>query len=165
MPADTPMVSLEDKLKALQQIVEKHGDLTAELLVKESNPRNRRGVAHALAPLIEWDDSKAAHQHRVYLARRIISSARPVLVERGGLRVRAPYYVRDPEKPSGQQGYRDVLAIKTHEEQIADVMAAEIARAGSLLERALAIALELDRGEDVEHIRSALKALNPLMVQ
>jgi len=162
MPTEIVKVTMEEKLKALKQVVEKHGELTADLVIKEANPRNRRGVAHALASLIEWDDAKAAHQHRVYLARQIIAGVRPVLIERGVLQpIRAPHYVRDPEKSAREQGYRELLAVKTREEAIADVMATEIGRAASALERALSIALELEREEDAGRIRSALTALEP----
>ena len=54
---------------ALLEIYEEHGELVPEDIVTAARPKN-----HPLHDRFEWNDSVAAHEHRVNQARRLIQS-------------------------------------------------------------------------------------------
>ena len=58
-----------DLKNRLDQIEKKYGNIKPEFLIKEAKKKN-----DILHNLFEWDNEKAAHEHRLQLARRIIIS-------------------------------------------------------------------------------------------
>lgn len=154
-------ISAKEKALILKAVHDKHGELTPDLVVKESNPANPRGVARRLADLIGWadDDATAAKKYRVECARSVIRASEPLLIQLGVLTIKAPYFVHDPMKSPGKQGYTPLLHIKTEEEAAGDLMQAEISSAVSALERAYGIAMALGLEEDAADIFAALSAL------
>jgi len=154
-------ISAKEKALILKAVYDKHGELTPDFVVRESNPKNRQGIAHRLADLVGWgdDDATAARKWRIECARSVIRSAEPLLVDLGVIQIKAPYYVRDPMKDPGKQGYAKLLSIKTEEEAAGDLMQAEITSAVSSLERAHNIAVALGLEQDAADIGAALAAL------
>ena len=53
----------------LDKISSRDGKIEASVVVKEAKPKRS-----ALHPLFEWDDKKAAHQHRLEQARSVVRS-------------------------------------------------------------------------------------------
>lgn len=70
------MSTVRDLLEAIYQ---DRGALTPALVVEEATP-----VGAPLHPFFEWDDTKAAHEHRLSQARHLIRSVR-VQVEAAGV--------------------------------------------------------------------------------
>lgn len=64
--------------EALREHYDRHGVIVAEAVVQEAEDPES-----PLHPAFEWDDSRAAHHHRVWQARMLIRACR-VRVEGGG---------------------------------------------------------------------------------
>lgn len=139
------LVSAKEKALICKAVNDKHGRLTPELVVQESDPRNEDGVARELAGLIEWndDDAVVAHRRRVDCARAVIRSVEPVLIRLGVIEISAPYYVHDETMAPGRQGYVPVLSIKSEREVAEDTIDAELERAIASLRRAYSVAVAL----------------------
>lgn len=78
-------VSAEVAGQELGRIREAHGTLTPELTVEESRPEGA-----PLHPVFEWDDAKAASEHRLGQARSLI---RAVYIRRGEADAPQPVWV------------------------------------------------------------------------
>lgn len=139
-----------EKMKAkLREIELRNGGvLTPEAIVQEAAKKN--SVLHAM---FEWDDAKAAHQHRLDQARELIARVRYSFVYEERT-YSAPAYVRDPNKESREQGYVSVARIRTDDDLRREALCDEFARCAAHLARAyeLAKALDID-AEEVESIR------------
>lgn len=154
-------VSARDKALILARVAEKAGGLTASAVVKESDPKNRKGVAHELAGLVGWglDDPSAARRWREDQARAVIRSCEPELIQLGILRISAPHYVRDPAKGPREQGYVGLMSVKSEREVAEDIYQSELAQAEGALSRALSIAEALDLEEEAAECLAALAAI------
>lgn len=159
--ADTSRITSREKALLLKAVADKHGELTAELVVREADPKNEEGIAHPLAGLVGWEveDEHAALRWRMDQARAVIRSVEPELIQLGVFQLKAPYYVHDPAKPRNEQGYVPLLTIKSHEDVAADALQAETERAVSALERAFSIAQALGLQESASELLAALGAL------
>jgi hypothetical protein len=76
-------VAAEDAFHELERIREAR-ELTAEAVVEESKPKD--AVLH---PAFEWNDKRAAHEHRLWQARNVIRCVQVITPDRG----REPIYV------------------------------------------------------------------------
>ncbi len=107
------------------------GRLTPEQVVDAA-----RSSKSALHKCFTWDDSEAAHKWRIDEARELIRSVRiEVVVE--DRPIRSIVYVRDPEQPSGTQGY--VAWMRVRKKDTADVLREELTGIVELCGRALNI--------------------------
>lgn len=160
-------ISAKEKAEILRAVFDKHGELTAALVVLESNPENPDGVARRLANCIGWNrtDEEAAFRWRMDQARVTIRSVEPELIQLGVMTIAAPYYVHSPLVSPGKQGYVPLLSLKTHEEAAEDALRSEMTQAVSALERAFGIAEALKMEEEASEIVAALAALgrSPMM--
>jgi hypothetical protein len=144
----------------LAEIAEKNGGrLTPDLVLADA--RNPDSVLHKL---FEWDDDVAAHQHRLFQARQIITSVR-VVVTTEKRKISTVYYVRDPEAGSGEQGYVSIDKLKTSDDLARESIVMEFSRAEAHLQRARlhAEALGLDDQvqpllDDLEKVKVAVKS-------
>jgi hypothetical protein len=148
--------------RALRELLERHanehgGTLSAELLVQLASH-----AAHPLHDRFEWDDKRAGHLFRVEQARQIIRSTW-LDVTHEGLRLHAPFMVRDERLPERVQGYRPVTQV-THEREVArDTLRREIQGWRSREERLHALAAVLDLQDELdEMIQSADSVLHAL---
>lgn len=129
------------------------GRLTAAEVVQHA-----RDPASPLHHLFEWDDEKAAHEHRLDQARALIRSCQ-VVVERRDVSLKVPRYVRDAEAGAGEQGYIETATLRTREDAARDALVAEFARVGSMLSRARALAAYFDLVDDVSDLEARVGAL------
>lgn len=120
------------------------GRLTPDAVVEDA-----RDPQSPLHDLFEWDDAKAAYQHRLDQARAIITSVR-VVQKVDSTIVRAHYYVRDPSAGTGQQGYVSTERLRTDAELSREAIVGEFERVAHMLRRAREIAKALGAEEDVE---------------
>jgi len=112
-----------------------NGRLTPESVIEASKPED-----HPLHSYFEWDDAKAAHEHRLHQARKIISAV-PVVREVTTRRI-VPQWVRDPTV-GHEQGYVSMDTVKNEPLTKKQVVQYEISRALTILNRAREIAVEL----------------------
>jgi hypothetical protein len=121
----------EEALRAIRKA--NRGVLTPELVVKAAeNP---------LSPLhgaFEWDDAKLAHQHRLFIARKLIAQVRwEVRVETHTFTA-VPAYVRDPGQPYRTQGYVALAEASPQENRL--ILLAELARVEAAIIRSIRVA-------------------------
>ena len=84
----------------LEQIASAHsGRITADMVVADAKSKDS-----PLHGMFEWDARKAAQQHWLDTARKLIRSVEVVMVVEN-ITVRAPVYVRDPDQETAKQGY------------------------------------------------------------
>lgn len=108
--------------------------------------------SHPLHGRFTWNDSDAAHQHRLDQARSLIRSVR-VDVRHMHFSVKAPAFVRDPSAGSAP-GYISIGRLRTDEDQSREAVLAEFKLVSTALARAKAIALALGLGEQIEEIEN-----------
>jgi hypothetical protein len=135
------MSERKERIKAaLEEIADrKNGRLAAEDVVEAAkNPH------HDLHDEFEWDDRKAAAQHRLDRARQLITYV-TITVTHTPIKIVSPYYVRDPTKPSHAQGH---IALTSSELRIADakqILLNEFSRIESAIDRGRGVAAELEK--------------------
>jgi hypothetical protein len=147
------MSTMKIRAAAIRALADQEGRITAERVVDAARQQD-----HPLHHDFIWDDVKAAHQHRLDQARRLIASVKVVMtVDHQKFSVVG--YVRDPDA-SPLQGYRAVAHVRTERDASVDVLLAEIERVKSILERAESIARALGlEGE----LQAALDATTSLL--
>jgi len=142
---------IRSRLTSLEQA---HGGiLTPEAVLEDA-----RNPASPLHTLFEWDEQKAAYSHWLETARRIIRSVR-VVVKTETATVQSVAYVRAPDLPGSQQGYRSVLALRSDKAQSREAIVQEFQRAGAVLRRARELAEALEMREDVEDVIDSVEDL------
>lgn len=147
------MSAMKIRAAAIKELEDKYGRITAERLVQAA-----RDKKHPLHDDFEWDDKKAAHEHRVHQAREIIASVR-MIVTHSNKNVSCVGYVRDPEAPSDKQGYVSVNRLMTERESAVEAILAEVSRVQSILERAQELAFGLDVEDEFAAAMEATKTL------
>ena len=122
-----------DQRVRLIELEQPDGSITPEVVVADaSNPDS------PLHGHFEWNDSKAAHQHRLQQARAILRVRFVVTNEETVLRV--PYYVHDATAPPKEQRYVSVLTLRTNHQSAVETTRLEIAKAEGALLRAKSVA-------------------------
>lgn len=117
----------------LGALADKEGRLTPEQVVEDA-----RDPKSPLHPCFEWDDSKAAHQHRLYQARKLVAVYVTQTIETRQIRV--PMFVRDPDAAPNAQGYVRTVVVKTEKERAREVLLDELGRVAAITQRARALA-------------------------
>lgn len=120
------------------------GVLTPDAVVEAA-----KDPLHPLHGRFEWDDAKAAHQHRLWQARVLIHGA-TIKVVRDEREVRVPVYLSDPRVPHNEQGYRPTTEIRRVEDEARVAMRRELTSAASAIERARNVADALDMVEELD---------------
>lgn len=138
----------------LEQIEKLHsGRLTPERVVDDA-----RDSESPLHDLFEWDDSIAAHQHRLMQARTVIRSVRAeVRVDRRT--VSTVRYVRDPSA-GGEQGYVTVASLRDEKEMARETVQTELRRVRTTLRRARDIADVLGLAEELDSLLAQVAHLS-----
>lgn len=138
-------------MRRLRELSGENGTLTPEAVVADAT--SPTSVLHSC---FEWDDTKAAHQHRLDQARGLIRIRMTTVVDE--VEVRAPSYLRTPGAESKDQGYTSTLKLRDDKEAARVALRAEIGRVVSALERARDIAAVLGlAGELGDMIKAATK--------
>lgn len=129
------------------------GDLSPEHVVEEA-----RSGDSPLHEFFEWDDTKAAHAHRLQQARTLIRSVKiEVTVDARVLRV--PRYVHDPARED-DGGYVETLSLKSDRTKAMEVLQQEVKRAIACLRRVEGIASALGlKSEIADSIRQMNRIL------
>ena len=129
---------------AVMALQDDFGNITADRVVEAA-----RDPESPLHGEFEWDDSKAAAQHRLNQARTLI---RQVVydVRVKHVHIETVGYVRDPSKASNEQGYRHVSMIKAGDDIARDALDAEMKNIESRLKRARDLATIFDLQDEIE---------------
>lgn len=132
--------TIDDYLRALYR---QHGLLTPALVVEDA-----RRESSPLHDLFEWGVEKAAQAHWEHVARQLIRNVRVNIVHESKV-LRAPFFVRDQSRPSGEQGYISIDQVRTDTDLARDTVADECARAAAAFRRASAVAAAVGVDQDV----------------
>ena len=125
-------------------------------------------VAHAkdedspLHECFEWDDSKAAHAHRLDQARSLITSVK-VEVRTEHRTINAVAYVRDPSLPPQEQGYVSVTKLRGEHDLAREATIDAFKQARSMMERAKNISVALSIEDDIELIIDDIARLHTMV--
>lgn len=94
-------VEADDLGTELERIDQEYGEIQPSVVVSEAKPK--RSVLH---PVFEWDDTKAAEQHRLWQARHLVRSVQIVVSD--GEPIPAFYHV---EIEDGGGAYRTASVV------------------------------------------------------
>lgn len=126
------------------------GRITAEIYVEDA-----RSADSPLHETLEWDNDKAAHEHRINQARAIIASVRVRMITESRV-LSTIAYVRDPTCASDEQGYASVLRLRTDRNLAQRALLTELRRAQALMDRAVELADALDLKAEIVGIRDRI---------
>ena len=125
------------------------GDLTAPRVVEEARAESSPLHAH-----FDWDDTTAAHKHRLEQARTLIRRVRlEVTVHEHVFRV--PAYVHDPSRDK-EGGYLATPKLANDRDMALRVLRQEVARVRGCLDRARKVAAAVGMAPTLEAMLSAL---------
>lgn len=136
----------------LQGIEDRKGRLTPELVIEYAKKHPRS----VLYQEFEWDKDKAAHAYWIQQARAILRSVTIIIQTEDRGAVTVSCYVRDPEVPHDQQGYRSILRIKEEPEPSRLLLLQEFTAAEAHLKRAQDIASVVGHEEETKKALSAI---------
>ena len=149
----TPMTTKREIIEtALKALMDAEGRLTPGAVVAAAKAKS-----HPLHEFFEWDVRKAARLHWLETASTLIRMVqfRETVEERT---VVAPYFVRDPERPPNEQGYRAIQHIRTDEESARDVLVDEMQLVVGVLRRARSVAVVLGMVDAISEIEDRVSA-------
>lgn len=144
----------EDVRRRIEEISKNNGGkITPDMVLKDAADEN--------SPLhgeFEWDDAKAGHAYRIITARNLIRSIR-ITYDADVTFVVAPAYVRDPRCGSDEQGYVEVMRIRSNEEITRGVLVDEFVRVRSALIRARELASVFNLVPEIDEMIDRLSML------
>lgn len=146
-------VPSEEIRAAVVALENEHGRLTPEYVLEEA--------AIETSPLhgcFEWDDSVAAHKHRLDQARRLIRSVKVVVTTTTRV-ISTVRYGRDPQAAPGQ-GYVSVEQLRSEPDNARAFLRHEFSRAAAHLRRAEDLAEVLGLRHEVTAVRQSVEMLS-----
>lgn len=146
------MNDAQAKREWLLSLPDKNGRITPDDVVEAAKDPSSTG--HKWFP---WDDKAAAHQHRLDLARAMLS-LRVTVRSAAGVAVSVPIFVRDPARPPSVQGYIATDKVVAGDYRVA-VMDLELSRVEGLLSRVEDIAVAFDLVDDVREVLARVNSL------
>lgn len=143
---------------ALKEIADRSGGrLTPDVVVSEAkNPK------HPLHDYFTWDDSEAAHLHRIHEARSLIRSVR-VQFETEERIISTVAYVRDPEKEHNEQGYVSIVKLRTEEDNAREAVITEFSRVTAALTRAKSVAAVLNLSDEIKILIERVESVRSII--
>lgn len=149
------VTTMEQVREVLDEIAAKEGGvLRPEAVVEEAQSKD-----HPLHDRFDWNDTTAAHAHRVEQARSLIQKVKYVSKTETHV-VKTVYYVRDPQAAPGEQGYKSLPQIMSSDGSPASLLHQEFRRALVILERARDLSLALGVESDVDDMIDRLRRLS-----
>ena len=147
----------EEAIQEIKKLEDRRGRLTPEQVVEAA-----RDESSPLHECFEWDDGKAAHKYRVEQARDLLKRVK-IEVEYHETTIKVVGYVRDPEAPSGDQGYRSTMRITKRgaADMMRSELAAIVADMGRAFNLATARAADLPEGfaDRIADVREEVESL------
>ena len=143
----------------MNELADDQGRLTPDTILADA--------ANEESPLhneFEWDDSKAGHLYRVEQARRLIPSVK-LVIETAEVKIDVSIYVRDPDANSTDQGYRNILKVKSESEVAREMLLQEVRRTSECLNRAIGYAAHFGLSEGVAKIQRAVEKFKAVVAK
>jgi flagellar basal body rod protein FlgC len=148
-------ITPEQTRQALEEIAAKSdGILKPEAIVEAASREN-----HPLHDRFEWDNSRAAHAHRVDQARQLIRSVRVETITTKRT-VSTVFYLRDPSALSAESGYVSLPRLQTDKEMAVAALTQELGRALAALSRARDLAAALGCEAAVDDMVTQLRVMS-----
>ena len=144
----------------LQQLYDEHGCLTPDIVIEDA-----RDTESPLHEQFNWDVQEAAMEAWRATARRLIRTVKvQVTIEDTKWDPKArtilpPIYVRDPSRPSAEQGYARVADLRSDRDRAMAALMYEIDRADAAIRRAREVADALGLLDEVNIVSSALSTV------
>lgn len=110
-----------------------------------------RDERHPLHNYFDWDNTSAGDSWRLWQARMLIQRVK-LRVEHEDRVIEAPYYVRDQRVPDGHPGYAPIEVFSNRKDLARQVVAREIARVESALDRARAASMVLGIEKEFQRV-------------
>lgn len=146
----------EEQVHRLLEIQKRDGVMTPRAVVEDA-----KDPTSPLHSEFDWDLERSAQAYWEVRARSLIQSVRVVQSQEvesvRSIRYEGPVFVRDPDLPSGQQGYLPVDLIRLDPDKAHRVLVAEFKRIASLIERARELAEVLGRKDDMRELVSSFQ--------
>lgn len=139
-----------DKLREL----ENDGRLLPSNVVEEARDENS-----PLHEFFEWEDTIAAEKYRLSQARTLIRSVK-ISVTVHTIPLTVVSYVRDPELQTKDAGYRNVLSLRSEEDNARAAIVEEMKRVSNAVRRAKSIAAVLGFVDEIERIEALASAVS-----
>jgi hypothetical protein len=137
------MSALELVAQRLRTLEDGEGRLEPERVVEEA-----RDPKSPLHPFFEWDDTSAAHAHRLSQARGLIRRLKIEVIVRD-VPMDVVKYVRDPDEATA---YANIAVVRSREETARKVIVDEMGRVAKHAKRARQVAAFLGATADVDEI-------------
>lgn len=128
------------------QFLEVNGRLTPERVLDDAKRPESPLHKH-----FQWDDQKAAEQHRLDQARDLIRTVKITVVV-NEVRIKAPYYIPDPSKNGREQGYTNISTLRDDPASARQALILECERAAATLKRARLIAMALSLEDQIDNV-------------
>lgn len=142
---------------AIEALRDRHGRITAAAVVDAARDPN-----NPLHPAFDWNVERAAEQHWLDTARRLIAGVR-INVSIGSRVINSVAYIRDPALDIRQGGYRELTQIAARRDEAVAVVEMELARIAAAIQRARSIAAVLDLEGELEALLGDLTLVRAKM--
>lgn len=148
-------------LARLAQLEKRDGRLTPEAVVEDAKKAGSP-LRAAFPDERVWDDTWAAHQHRLSLARGLIARVRVEtrIVSKG---YAVPIYVHDPDLPAKTQGYTALGRIKKRSDTARELLDVEFKRVRVIMERVVGVAEEIGLRDELDQLINETKVFQELL--
>lgn len=140
------MKQIEQIAKVVKSLEREDGRLLPSDVVEAA--RDPRSVLHSH---FEWDDSKAAHEHRLAQARALIRTIKVEVTVRS-VPLSVVGYVRDPSAETKESGYRNIFSVRSDDDAARAAIVDEMKRVASAARRARMVAAVLGVEADIDQI-------------
>lgn len=139
----------------LARILKRNGGILTPNAVLD----DARDASSPLHDQFEWDDTEAAHQYRLQQARALIRSVK-IDVKTESHTISTVRYVRDPTRDYDEQGYMDVVKLRTRADLARETLHREFGCAMALLRRAEFLAEAFDMKNEIVDLRNRVAELD-----
>ena len=130
------------------------GNLEPQAVVDRARDPN-----NVLHDSFEWDDSIAGEKYRLEQARALITTIYVTVSSPSGDNVRTLAYIRNPSKPSSDQGYKSITLIRDNAAASRKTLSAEVRSVIALFDRAHGLAKVFGYDKKFGKVRNALSEL------
>lgn len=139
--------------------LEQQGHTSAEAILADA-----KRAESPLHDLYDWDVATAAEAHWLARTRAIIRLVK-IVVHTEQQTIRLPRYVRDPARPSREQGYVSVDALRLESTLAHRALVTEMERVMSSLRRARHIAVGLGLEEEIDDLLARVAGLRQVWTE
>ncbi len=137
---------ITEEIRQHLAVLEVDGRLTPERVLTDAKRPDSPLHKH-----FQWDNEKAAEQHRLDQARTLIRTVKINLVI-NEVRIKAPFYIPDPSNSGREQGYSTVERLREDVVAARQALIAECERASAILRRARLVALAIGMDAEVDNV-------------